>query len=29
MGKFLLKLHRTAKSLDPHRVCVQTFNQKR
>jgi hypothetical protein len=26
MVKFLLKLHRSAKSLDPHRVCEQTLN---
>jgi hypothetical protein len=26
MGKFLLKLHRSAKSLDSHRVCQRTFN---
>ncbi len=25
MGEFLLKLHRSAKSLDPHCMCVQTF----
>jgi hypothetical protein len=25
MGKFLLKLHRSAKSLDPHHVCEQTL----
>ncbi len=25
MGEFLLKSHRSAKSLDPHCVCEQTF----
>jgi hypothetical protein len=25
MGKFLLKSHRSVKSLDPHHLCEQTF----
>ncbi len=27
MGQFLLKLHRSAKSLDPNRVCERTFTE--
>ncbi len=27
MGKFQLKLHCSVKSLDPHRVCEQTFRE--